>query len=1181
LRKPIGYAAIGALVILAVLAFWLFRPVATNGASEPVSSAQIHKSDEPGQGDAALSSAEEREKVGENAASTATADAGDEGARLHGRVVLAESGDPAAGATVLLEDRRTVAGADGEFAFQGLSARTYRLTAERDGLLSFSGQNDMKIIEVTEDDRLLGPVELRLSPGAGLRVRVLAAADDRPVPGATVEPAFAPQLGRQTDERGMAYLTLPPQRWDMTIKAPLYRATGRSISLSAERETRETVRLEPGGSVSGLVTDQSGAPLPETTVFTGSDQGFDHAKTDEDGRYQLDSAPLGEEVQVFFSKPDFRREMASVSLTAEQRKATLNMTLIADSVDVQGLRVSGVVRDELGQPIAEARISAGQFLQRASAATDREGRFELVVPEEGFQDPKLLAEATGYAPKSISVVGDIAAEPLEIALAPGHRLSGRVVDETGAPVAGAEIRVIDSSSFLRLFGGDAAAETGPDGRFALDSLPPAPLLTVGAEGFSFLMHQPEVERDDVEFTLPGPGVIFGNVSLKDSGEPVAAFRIKLKRRPAEMLTLQPPAFVSPFHEAGLDFKNKDGSFRIEGLNAGGVCDLVLSAPDQPEKIIERVAIRSEADAEPLRIELEPSGLRLAGVVRGLRGRPVAGAEVTLAVSQATNRVAMSRIGWSLVDRTDAGGGLLAKRQAKTDARGRFAFDKTPEGHPLDLFIRADGFGRQRLSGLETRNAAALASIDAALEPEVRVIGRVDMATYPEAGQATLQRVGSVGEYNSETVSLQRREGETRFVFEGLSPGFYSVQLEKGRVLKSRDEVLASRTLEELAAGEEAVVDFGPENVFRVAGQALINERPMSVGEVFLFKEGGRRSNHPTFSVKTDSEGRFVFKTVAAGVYDLVAFNGRLGQFQTRRLDLHPHRETLDVQRDIDRVFRFSKLGSMSGRLVPPPPESISVSAQEPDRGAYYRARTDSDGVFNLSQTPPGEYRLSGSYKKTDRLLLDGVIMPPDGSDVDLGDIPFELGDGNLRIVLEDAASEALTLAAATVVDAGPEGSGVIVSDRPFLSEPSMLLRGLQPGSVRCLVSAFGYRSRPGNREVAIVDGQTAEAVFQLTPVTVLSLSLQDKADALAELAMTRAGDGAAIQFQRTDPATLRRLSLEDGRWGRGYFSDRTALIRGAPEAVWTIRAVNQNGRVWTRDFALQAGAPASLAIQFR
>src|SRR5262249_25907887 len=167
-----------------------------------------------------------------------------------------------------------------------------------------------------------------------------------------------------------------------------------------------TLRLQRGGTVTGRVLDERGAPLPGARVHFGTredepgtsppdpiEQILQAAATDEDGRFELADLPAGQ-VEADASAPDcLNASWPSFQLAAGEVHPLDPVTL------APGGTLAGVVLDPAGHPVAGAEVSAldlplqqrampqqFEYYARASrmmlpdsshAVTDAAGRFEL------------------------------------------------------------------------------------------------------------------------------------------------------------------------------------------------------------------------------------------------------------------------------------------------------------------------------------------------------------------------------------------------------------------------------------------------------------------------------------------------------------------------------------------------------------------------------------------------------------------------------------------------------------------------------------------------------------------------------------------------------------------------------------------------------------------------------------
>ena len=150
--------------------------------------------------------------------------------------------------------------------------------------------------------------------------------------------------------------------------------------------------------------------------------------------------------------------------------------------------ITGVVRNEAGQPIAGATVSINP--SPARQMTDDRGRFAFVRLPAGTY--RITVNALGYVDGQYGQASAFAL-PGTIALADGQwfdradvtlsrtgGISGRVLDEHGEPVAGTYVRVLAQhhvAGSSRLFAGPATL-TDDRGIYRIGRLPPARYLVV-------------------------------------------------------------------------------------------------------------------------------------------------------------------------------------------------------------------------------------------------------------------------------------------------------------------------------------------------------------------------------------------------------------------------------------------------------------------------------------------------------------------------------------------------------------------------------------------------------------------------------------------------------------------------------------------------------------------------------
>ncbi|MHC4816758.1 MAG: carboxypeptidase regulatory-like domain-containing protein [Planctomycetota bacterium] len=169
----------------------------------------------------------------------------------------------------------------------------------------------------------------------------------------------------------------------------------------------------------------------------------------------------------------------------------------------EAVAIRGHVYEPQGTPLADARVEAVIKTARggfnltgivraittpeqiaAGTATDAEGAYELLVPTGGTY--AVSASAKGFAQEAEAArpyTADVSG--LDFYLFPGVQVAGKVIETSGAPIAGALVMLVDPMS---AFGGTTPkveTVTAGDGTFALVAMPSRNLLlAVRALGYA-------------------------------------------------------------------------------------------------------------------------------------------------------------------------------------------------------------------------------------------------------------------------------------------------------------------------------------------------------------------------------------------------------------------------------------------------------------------------------------------------------------------------------------------------------------------------------------------------------------------------------------------------------------------------------------------------------------------------
>lgn len=191
-----------------------------------------------------------------------------------------------------------------------------------------------------------------------------------------------------------------------------------------------------------------------------------------------------------------------------------------------GTPLQGRILDEHLHPLTTARIQLTDGnarvadILRDGTAVDDEGRFQVVVPAEIGLD-RLVAAAPGYAASSTDSLRS--GRPIELVLSPVATVTGRIVDASRAPVAGALIRLHSSSSEARL------VSSAVDGSFECADVAPGSYrieasAACGSAAIPSLLVHPGL--DPIELGLLGESGVLVTVLGPDS-EPLHGATVEI------------------------------------------------------------------------------------------------------------------------------------------------------------------------------------------------------------------------------------------------------------------------------------------------------------------------------------------------------------------------------------------------------------------------------------------------------------------------------------------------------------------------------------------------------------------------------------------------------------------------------------------------------------------------------
>jgi hypothetical protein len=542
------------------------------------------------------------------------ASAGDGPLTLYGRVELGCGGGAGGAAAVvsLYEDAisptaptvRLTTDGKGRFAISGVREGLVHLVARGCGAL-FSRTHAVR------GRGALGPFVLRPDGERRLAVHVTDSAGDplaarlvvspEPLPGDPGRSTWFPALELEADEQGWMIVSgLPAGPYAVSVR----RAGHLPAELQRVEPGLEPIRVSLVGTSTIVATtgergqDGDAGVLEGVSVrLYGPDNGISiNAETGRDGTVRFDDLPPGR--YLLDAVHGRLLTYSPVELDIGESETVEATLLLSPGLALEGVAVDTVTREavEGACVVTSSRSESGRL---ACTSTDAKGRFRLVGLAPGRYT--VVVQAAGYHRErvpSARVHEDAAAETLTVTLERSSKISGRVTDEQGRPVAGARTLADEQD---RLTGGLAA-------ELARLSLPvlvfeEPGVIPVGELGVT-LGPVPALPLRPAE--VP-PGLVV------DGGGP-------------ETL----PAGCECLHQlaaaASADgVSDEDGWFVLGGMSPGETALLTLH-PDYAPLRTEAVRVPAGGRLEPLSLVLGEGGV-LGGEIHDTAGNPLEGAMV--------------------------------------------------------------------------------------------------------------------------------------------------------------------------------------------------------------------------------------------------------------------------------------------------------------------------------------------------------------------------------------------------------------------------------------------------------------------------------------------------------------------------------------------------------------------------
>lgn len=723
-------------------------------------------------------------------------------------------------------------------------------------------------------------------------------------------------------------------------------------------------------------------------------------------------------------------------------------TLTKDLLLGEGVRLSGRVVDETGAPVAGADVQGlGLGLQQVGwrwgiqpddrrevlAHSDATGAFLTRALPPGAP-LRLHARRDGRVGRVLEVAAltpGEPAEPVTLVLEPGATLRGRVLDEAGAGLIGAQVYAWTQTTTHAM--GNPSAMTDAEGRFEITGVAPgdaqvqanlAGRMVPGAEVKGLA---PGEVRDGIELRLAAGGTLTGRVRRSD-GQPVAHVSLMLQVQQGN---------VANALQLRLDAK---GRFRLAGVPGGATCTLMALSGGRAWK---HVGTPFVAGPEPVELVYDPpTKVRVRGRVLDAAGEPVPLCRVE--ITAAGERSASNE--WYMGGDTQecVNGTFDREVEGPAPYKVRVSLARDRSGAPLNLCC----------AEVTVRDPAQ--PVDVRLEGGRRARGRVlDEGGAPVAG-VSLSGPGVAAHSGADGT----------FVLEGLPPGPVSFGV------RAPPEFVAPGPATLGAGAEELTVRLV--RGLSVRGTVLRPDgTPATNGSVSAnWDAGGRGGGHAWARIEAD--GRFHVQALPPETrVDLHAQLWEAGRQAGRGVVKGVPAGSEDV------VIRLAVGASIRGRVLDAdgaPAFGHQVVAQGPDGAWVGASNTDAAGAFEIAGLEPGEWKVHARPARGGPPSPSVTVSAP-GADVELRMPRTAAVAGRLRSAAGDLAG--FNCHAWREGASGPQGGRAISGEdgrfrlEQIPAEGRWRIAAWRSGDRRYgLSEPFDGGDPPQDLAVRLVEGQT-------------------------------------------------------------------------------------------------------------
>jgi hypothetical protein len=661
-------------------------------------------------------------------------------------------------------------------------------------------------------------------------------------------------------------------------------------------------------------------------------------------------------------------------------------------------RVAGIVRNEDGEVIAKADVSIsetngsmwGNGFNNATVTDEegqfafdgiRSGRFRFLVGAQGYVSTVLQAEHIQQRQGEF---------PLEITLERGAKTKGRVLDENGAPIAGAGVYTIQTDPQNFWWGDwdpplptdrDPAAISDDNGDFVVYGLSEEESTRLGAKADGYGSgYADEVETDgNAIIRLPRHFVLSGTIVAGNEKVHFASVNLQRYRDDGEM------------DWAGHSVSDKDGKFQFEPVAPGSY---TLTASSSLGKI-EKQTIEIRADRGDLLLELPLDNLLTITVVNA-SGNPVSGAKVGLSADHSGHQGGVRELGYMSdnfipdisTDISFSSPGPMiygSVYSTKTNLDGVAKFGSV-EPSKYQLSVTAQGYATAS-DPIEVTGVTQEHDVELGTGGNLRVLVKDDSGQPVIGIQVALRTPDSANDMKTLTT-----DDAGRAIWNDLKAGEYQISYKANATEGwwwNRDEdpkAPVDRSTVKVEAGETTDLEMQVRDLalvtVHVTRQGVNTEDvKVSLSEIKGDKGDNRHISYfgdwEGAGSPTDGRGEVELRPVTAGEYEIVVKAGKASPATRVRVNLHVGPQRVEIQ--LENTTIEGKLTGNSGAISTATVALVEVKPEEEgnrgrNRGMVSFAvngsfvmtrgdeqstntRTDRYGNYGFSDVPEGQWQI--------------------------------------------------------------------------------------------------------------------------------------------------------------------------------------------------------------------------------